>query len=128
MALTSLRFARDQRLQRASENNPPMKHGENGEAVAAVQRALIDLGFDMPITTGGGTKLPDGIFGAETEKLVRAFQQKHGLSADGIVGRDTMRKLEELTAALTIANKAAIAASPTSSPAQAVADHRTLRR
>jgi peptidoglycan hydrolase-like protein with peptidoglycan-binding domain len=127
MALTSMRFARDGRLQRVSDNNPPMKRGEKGEPVATVQRALIDLGFAMPITTAEGTKLPDGIFGTETEQVVRTFQRQNGLSADGIVGRDTMRKLEQLTAALTLAKKAELATTPAASP-QSPTDHRTLRR
>src|SRR5262245_40494337 len=126
MTLTSMRFARDERLQRVSDNNPPMKRGEKGEPVATVQRALLDLGFAMPLTTNGGTKLPDGIFGAETAQVVRAFQQQNGLSADGIVGRDTMRKLEQLTATLVLANKAQFAAIPATSP-QSPTEHRTLR-
>src|SRR5262245_33979943 len=127
MALTSMRFARDTRLQKVSENSPPMKRGEKGEPVATVQRALVDLGFSMPLTTGGDTKLPDGIFGAETEQVVRSFQQQNGLSADGIVGRETMRKLEQLTDALTLAKKAQLVTTPTASP-QFPTDHRTLRR
>jgi peptidoglycan hydrolase-like protein with peptidoglycan-binding domain len=126
MPLTSLRFARDERLQRVSDNNPVMKRGEKGEPVATVQRALIDLGLAMPVSTAGGTKLPDGIFGSETEFVVRTFQRQNGLSADGIVGRETMGKLELLTAALTLGNKAELAATPTSP--QSPTDHRTLRR
>ena len=126
MVLTSLRFARDERLQRASDNNPPMKFGEQGEPVATVQRALIDLGFAMPVTTAGGTKLPDGIFGSETAQVVRAFQRQNALMVDGIVGRETMGKLEQLTAVLTLGKKAQLATTPTSP--QSATDHRTLRR
>ena len=32
---------------------------------------------------------PDGIFGADTERLTRLFQAKHNLEVDGIVGRMT---------------------------------------
>lgn len=32
---------------------------------------------------------PDGIFGADTERLTRIFQAKHNLEVDGIVGRMT---------------------------------------
>ena len=35
----------------------------------------------------------DGIFGAKTKNAVRVFQASHGLSADGIVGRNTWKKL-----------------------------------
>jgi len=99
MALTSPRFASNQRLQQASENSPPLKAPETGEAVRILQMALVDLGYDMPITTAGGTKLPDGIFGAETTQTVRSFQMDNGLDADGIVGRNTLATLEALTVA-----------------------------
>jgi murein L,D-transpeptidase YcbB/YkuD len=128
MPLTSLRFARDPRLQKASENNPPMKRGETGESVATVQRALVDLGFNMPVTTGYGRKLADGIFGPETERVVRQFQQMNGLDVDGIVGRQTLKALEELTTAQTAAERAKLAASTRLPPGQAPTDHRTLRR
>ena len=111
MPLTSLRFARDPRLQKASDNNPPMKRGESGEPVATVQRAFVDLGFDMPVTTGNGCKLADGIFGAETEQVVRQFQKINGLDVDGVVGRQTLKKLEDLTNAQTATDRAKLAAS-----------------
>ena len=44
-----------------------------------------------------GYKLPqygaDGSFAAETEKAVKKFQSDHGLSVDGIVGKNTWSKL-----------------------------------
>jgi peptidoglycan hydrolase-like protein with peptidoglycan-binding domain len=99
MALTSPRFASNQRLQQASENSPPLKAPESGDAVCILQMALIDLGYDMPVTTAGGTALPDGIFGAETTQTVRAFQMDNGLDADGVAGRHTLATLEALTVA-----------------------------
>jgi peptidoglycan hydrolase-like protein with peptidoglycan-binding domain len=101
MALTSPRFASNARLQKASENNPPLKFGETSEAVRIVQMALVDLGFPMPITTAAGKKLPDGIFGSETRQTVERFQQLNGLAVDGIVGRNTLARLEALTVAAT---------------------------
>lgn len=98
MPLTSPRFARDARLQKVSDNNPPMKQGERNDSVATVQRALVDLGFAMPITTANGTKLADGIFGSETARVVRQFQTINGLDVDGVVGRQTMGRLEQLIA------------------------------
>ena len=45
------------------------------------------LGF----TTGG----LDGIFGAQTQNAVRAYQAQVGLKIDGIVGCNTWRSLQE---------------------------------
>ncbi len=97
MPLVTERFANNQRLQQASNNNPPMKKGETGEAVAILQQALIDLGgFAMPITTANGSKNPDGIYGNETTAVVRKFQTQQALSPDGIAGRQTLTRLDEL--------------------------------
>ncbi|MFO0889767.1 MAG: peptidoglycan-binding domain-containing protein [Isosphaeraceae bacterium] len=95
MALSSMRFAFDARLQQVAENNPTMKRGETGESVASVQSALVDLGYSMPITTNNGRRQPDGIFGQETENVVRQYQRTEGLSPDGIVGRFTIASLDE---------------------------------
>ena len=35
----------------------------------------------------------DGIYGADTEKAVKQFQKDKGLTADGIVGENTMKEL-----------------------------------
>ncbi|HJS07456.1 MAG TPA: peptidoglycan-binding domain-containing protein [Pirellulales bacterium] len=96
MALSSKRFAAVQRLQSAAKNNPPIGYGEKGDAVAVLQAAFISLGHEMPISTKSYRALPDGIFGNETKNTVKAFQGKHGLTQDGIVGRDTLGKLDEL--------------------------------
>lgn len=95
MALTSPRFAPVDRLQKAALNRPAMNWGEVGEPVRLVQQALIELGASMPITLKKHGS-PDGIFGDETFGSVRAFQAKHGLVADGIVGRNTLSKLDHL--------------------------------
>jgi murein L,D-transpeptidase YcbB/YkuD len=96
MSLTSPRFSGNQRLQRAATNQPPMRRGERGDAVALLQDALVELGFPMPITTQKGESFPDGIFGAETEKTVAEFQSRHGLTRDGVAGHDTLHRLDEL--------------------------------
>ncbi|MCA9181475.1 MAG: peptidoglycan-binding protein [Planctomycetales bacterium] len=95
MPLTSPRFAASARLQQAALNSPVMRQGEKGEPVAIVQRALLDLGYLMPITTKK-TGCPDGIYGVETANVVLQFQRKHGLGADGITGTQTLEKLDAL--------------------------------
>jgi peptidoglycan hydrolase-like protein with peptidoglycan-binding domain len=42
-----------------------------------------------------GVTPQSGFFGPLTERAVRAFQQEHNLTVDGIVGRDTWEKLME---------------------------------
>lgn len=58
----------------------PLKRGDTGPAVAAVQRSLIMLGFQL---------VADGIFGLLTEQAVRGFQIRAGLISDGIVDLKT---------------------------------------
>lgn len=107
MALFTARFASHPRLVAASESNPSLRRGERGDAVAALQLALVDLGFAMPRSTGGGKQLPDGIFGPETEEAVKAFQRANGLTADGIAGRLTFAALEPLIQAQSAARASA---------------------
>lgn len=62
-----------------------VKRGERQKLVKAVQIALYCHGYNPEWT--------DGIFGTKTEECVKAFQRDHGLSADGIAGRNTILKL-----------------------------------
>lgn len=94
MTLKSPRFANNQRLQQAAKNTPPITRGSSGQHVAIVQKAFIDLGFGMAITAKKGA--PDGVFGGETESRVWEFQARTGLSKDGVIGRETMEKLDLL--------------------------------
>ncbi len=96
MALSAGRFSKNARLVQASNSNPSIRQGEKGDAIAMIQQAFVDLGFSMPITTGSGRRLADGIFGAETFRVVSQFQKANGLTADGIVGRLTMARLDAL--------------------------------
>lgn len=75
-------------------NAPPIRHGENGPAVRALQQALVDLGAQMPGSFGGGDF--DGIFGPETTEAVRQFQARNSLTVDGIVGRQTLTALDQI--------------------------------
>jgi hypothetical protein len=98
MALHSPRFKANARLQSVAENNPSMNWGEVGEAVRLIQQALIDLDAQMPISIERH-RSPDGIFGNETKDRVRAFQIRQGLAADGLVGRNTLARLDQLLGA-----------------------------
>ena len=67
-----------------------MRLGFQGDAVRTVQRKLRELGY----YTGS----IDGDFGKETEKAVKAFQKANGLSADGKVGEQTLKKMNDKNA------------------------------
>ncbi len=97
MPFLSARFNGIPRLEEAASNSRTMKYGETDPAVAVIQQALIDAGISsMPISTKK-TGVPDGIFKSETKSAVKAFQRRKPfpLDDDGIIGRDTMAKLDE---------------------------------
>ena len=60
--------------------------GARGNITKIIQKALIKKGYSIY----GGI---DGIFGNDTDRRVKDFQRNNGLSADGIVGRQTIEKL-----------------------------------
>ncbi len=66
---------------------PLISRGSCGSYVTEAQNALIQKGY--PLNQYGA----DGIFGNETEQVVRKFQRDNGLSSDGIIGPATWGKL-----------------------------------
>ena len=94
MALANPRFSSNRELAAAANNKPSLKRGAKGEGVAILQQALLDLGFALPVSTRARSGLPDGVYGAETETAVRAFQRKNRLQQDGVAGRETLPRLE----------------------------------
>ena len=62
-----------------------LKKGSKGDEVVTLQKKLKQWGY-----YNGSV---DGIFGSNTEKAVKYFQQKNGLTADGIVGSKTAAAL-----------------------------------
>ena len=67
---------------------PTLRKGASGNITKLLQEKLVKLGC----STNG----VDGIFGSGTYSAVREFQKTRGLSADGIVGQNTWRKLLNL--------------------------------
>lgn len=57
-----------------------VKRGAKGNITKLIQERLNSVGFKLS---------EDGIFGGGTENAVKVFQRNRGLSADGIVGRNT---------------------------------------
>ena len=64
---------------------PTLKKGARGNITKLLQEKLVSLGYN--------TNGIDGIFGIGTEKAVISFQKSNGLVVDGIVGKNTWRKL-----------------------------------
>lgn len=96
MALTSARLSGNPRLVAASENRPEIGKGEKDQkAVEVLQTCFVELGFEMPRSTKPSGLL-DGVFGQETDAVVKRFQQANGLKADGIVGRNTLARLDDI--------------------------------
>lgn len=67
---------------------PTLRKGASGNITKLLQEKLVKLGYN--------TNGVDGIFGGGTHTAVREFQKTRGLSADGIVGQNTWRKLLNL--------------------------------
>ena len=66
---------------------PTLQQGSTGPDVVALQQRLNALGYNV------GT--PDGQFGAGTKAQVVAFQQAHGLTANGVVDAATWAALDQ---------------------------------
>lgn len=61
-----------------------LKRGMRGELVTLVQQRLKKLKWEIGV---------DGIFGQDTDRVVRAFQKRHDLAVDGEIGRRTWTAL-----------------------------------
>lgn len=66
---------------------PTLRKGAKGNITKIMQQRLIALGYSV------GDCGADGSFGSGTLSGVKAFQTAMGLTPDGIVGRNTWRKL-----------------------------------
>ena len=75
-------------------DKPTLRRGSSGEYVTLAQTLLIQRGYDLAPYGA------DGKFGAKTEEAVKAFQRKNGLTADGIIGRNTWAALDSKTETL----------------------------
>lgn len=66
---------------------PQLSKDSKGDKVRVLQELLLGRGYDL------GTYGADGDFGVATWTAVAQFQVRNHLSADGIVGENTWRKL-----------------------------------
>ena len=74
----------------SDKDDGSLRKGATGTAVKTLQTNLKKLGFY--------TAYVDGSFGSTTESAVKAFQKKYGLTADGVAGSATLKKIESAVA------------------------------
>ncbi len=67
-----------------------LKSGDKGAEVKKLQERLKELGYY--------TSVIDSEYGAKTVAAVKAFQQKNGLTADGVAGTATLKKINSTSA------------------------------
>ena len=67
---------------------------QGSEDVKKIQRQLKQLGYDLG-TFGDQADGVDGQLGSMTEAAIKAFQEAHGLEADGIIGPETLKALQD---------------------------------
>lgn len=79
-----------------------LRHGSKGQAVQQLQWAL---------NAAGAKLVPDGDFGDETEKAVRAYQLKVGLVVDGVAGEKTLSALAGADCSRLLKNATLVAAA-----------------
>ncbi len=63
-----------------------VKLGSDGGGVYLLQKLLVEQGYKLSC---------DGQFGGQTEYIVKSYQQKKGLTIDGIVGQKTWTELKK---------------------------------
>jgi peptidoglycan hydrolase-like protein with peptidoglycan-binding domain len=69
-----------------SNKDETLKKGDMGSAVTVLQKLLHDLDFKITV---------DGVFGNETETIIKSFQQKHSLAVTGIVTPEVLGAIQE---------------------------------
>ena len=74
---------------KSTSSSTLLKVGSRGAAVQDVQKKLVALGYNV------GSTGADGIFGNATKNAVIKFQGSVRISKDGIVGSQTLAKLNE---------------------------------
>ncbi len=82
-----------------------LRKGASGTEVRQVQQRLKTLGY----LSGSA----DGDFGDATEAAVKAFQKANGLTADGVVGKGTLNKLNSNSAVANTGKPATVTKKPT---------------
>lgn len=89
-ALSSTYFSGDHVLENIAAGNGTLRKGAKGPAVRALQQYLIAAGFEL------GRSGADGDYGNRTVGAVRSWQRANGLGSDGVVGKNTLGKMDKV--------------------------------
>ncbi|MCL1944273.1 MAG: peptidoglycan-binding protein [Firmicutes bacterium] len=76
-----------------------MRQGESGDVVARIQVYLNRIAANYPLIPK--INPVDGSFGAQTVDAVKAFQKTFNLTQDGIIGRSTWNRINQIYSAVT---------------------------
>ena len=76
--------------QTAQAPNQTLNPGDTGAEVKTLQTALNSLGYSLG--------KPDGVYGPATQSAVEQFQAANNLATDGVVGQETLAKLQQALA------------------------------
>lgn len=91
---TNLEIVEDAEVASVSGSAPPVPlvEGDTGRDIELIQRKLNRISVNYP----GIPKIypTDGFFGESTADAVRKFQEVFGLTADGIVGKNTWYRIQ----------------------------------
>jgi peptidoglycan hydrolase-like protein with peptidoglycan-binding domain len=79
-------WGRAAKLENIQQGETALMQGQGGESVAQLQQRLIDLGY---LPKGS----VDGRFGPTTRAALARAQKDNGLTADGILGKDSYARL-----------------------------------
>jgi peptidoglycan hydrolase-like protein with peptidoglycan-binding domain len=83
------------KMDTSTQKKYTINYGQKGESVKEVQKMLDTLEYDL---TNYGTvqNWNDGIFGEGTKMAVQYFQEDNGLTVNGIVDSNTLKKLTDI--------------------------------
>ena len=76
----------------------PLRTGSSGQAVRSIQRQLNRIRENYPGIPAISPE--DGVYGAQTESAVRAFQKTFNLTQDGVVGESTWYRISYIYVAV----------------------------
>jgi len=68
------------------QDDEVLQKGDTGSDVTVLQKLLHDLDFAITV---------DGIFGSETENIIKEFQQKHSLPVTGVASPELLGAIQE---------------------------------